>query len=101
MSMAKTSSPMKQTHQTARKAENLKVDLGVPSLIALEGEGYLPSRPEVVLTPKARSAVKRLSITLDQRGEKLSDGTLIRNSVQKSITWLCERLADSIDGSGV
>ena len=75
---------------------NISVDLGLPSLVDLQGDGYLPSRPEVMLTKKARAAVKRLSLTLDQSGAKLSDGTQVRGSAQKTIVWLCERLADTL-----
>jgi hypothetical protein len=98
--MAKTASPMRQAQSQAQRpvkpVGNLMVDLGVPSLVELDGLGYLPSRPEVMLTPKAQEAVKRLSLTLEHKNVKLSDGTQVRNSVQKTITWLCERLADSL-----
>lgn len=80
----------------ASDSEYVTVQLGIPRLIELENPGYLPIRPEVSLTPRARLAVKRLALTLDVSGEKLGDGTLVKGSVQKTICWLCEKLADSI-----
>jgi hypothetical protein len=76
--------------------EEIMISLGFSQLIDLDG-GYTPSRPELDLTDKARKAIKRLSLTLDQREERLSDGTVIGTSVAKSIVWLCERFADSIE----
>jgi hypothetical protein len=75
--------------------EEIMVNLGFGELIDLDG-GYIPSRPELDLTEKARKAIKRLSLTLDQREERLSDGTVIGPSVAKSIVWLCERFADAV-----
>jgi hypothetical protein len=64
-------------------------------MVDLDG-GYIPSRPELDLTEKARKAIKRLTLTLDQQEARLSDGTIVGTSVAKSIVWLCERFADSI-----
>lgn len=75
--------------------DEITVSLGFSELIDLDG-GYIPSRPELDLTDKARKAIKRLSLTLDQREERLSDGTVIGPSVAKSIVWLCERFADAV-----
>jgi len=74
---------------------NIKVDLGFAELIDING-GYVSSRPELDLTAKARAAVKRLSLTLEQREATLSDGSQVRQSVPKAIVWLLERFADSI-----
>jgi len=74
---------------------NITVDLGFAELIDING-GYVSSRPELDLTPKARAAVKRLSLTLEQREATLSDGSQVRQSVPKAIVWLLERFADSI-----
>ena len=76
--------------------QSVVVDLGLPGLVEYESLGYLPSRPEVILSPYAREAVKRLSLTLDMQGAKLADGTLVQGHCAKTINWLCERLADSI-----
>lgn len=75
---------------------NLSVDLGIPALVDLDELGYLPSRPEVILSPDCRKAVKRLALTLERNEATLANGTLVRNSVQKSIAWLCERFAESV-----
>ena len=75
---------------------NLSIDLGVSSLVEFEQMGYLPSRPEVTLTPKSRAAVKRLALTLEQQQATLSDGSQVRNSTSKTIAWLCERLAEAV-----
>lgn len=75
--------------------ENITVDLGFAELIDING-GYVSSRPELDLTPKARAAVKRLSLTLEQREATLSDGSQVRQSIPKAIVWLLERFADSI-----
>lgn len=83
-------------HETGNKASgNILVDLGFEELINLNG-GYIPSRPELDLTDKARGAIKRLSLTLDQREERLSDGSIVGTSVSRCIVWLCERFADSV-----
>jgi len=79
-----------------QSGETIKIDLGFSDLVDLDVLGYLPSRPEVILTPKAREAVKRLALTLEQQEAVLSDGTQVRNSASKTIVWLCERLADSL-----
>ena len=89
-------SPAANNEASAPTEQSVLVDLGIPSVVELEHPGYLPSRPEVVLSPYARRAVKRLAVTLDQSEATLQDGTLVKNSVQKSIAWLCEKLADSI-----
>lgn len=77
------------------EGENILVDLGISALIDLDG-GYIPSRPELDLTDKAKKAIKRLTLTLDQREARLSDGSIIGTSVSKTIVWLCERFADAI-----
>ena len=82
--------------KTSEPAGNISIDLGLPDLVEFENMGYLPSRPEVILTPKAREAVKRLALTLEMKEARLSDGTQVRNSTSKSIAWLCERLADGV-----
>lgn len=76
--------------------ETIKVDLGFSDMVDLDLLGYMPSRPEVILTEKARAAVKRLCVTLEQREAVLADGTHVRNSTSKTIVWLCEKLADSL-----
>ncbi len=76
---------------------NIAVDLGIPELIDFENLGYLSSRPDVTLSQRARRAIKRLSITLDQQEARLSDGTLVRGHASKTISWLCERLADAVE----
>jgi len=75
---------------------NVAVDLGLPALVDFENLGYMPSHADVRLTRNARDAVKRLAVTLDQHDAKLSDGSLVKSSVPKTIVWLCERLADSV-----
>lgn len=80
-----------------RQPQSVVVDLGLPSLVEWSDAGYLPARPEVFLSPVARKAVKRLSVTLDVNGAKLADGTLVRGHCSKTIAWLCERLADAVD----
>ncbi len=79
----------------AAQVGNLAVDLGIPGLVEFEHLGYIPHFADVKLTQPAREAVKRLSVTLDQNGARLSDGSLVKSSVPKTITWLCERLADA------
>lgn len=70
----------------------LMIDLGFKDLVEFSG-GYVPSRPELDLTPMCREAIKRLALTLEQRQERLSDGSEIRGSVPKTIVWLCEKFA--------
>lgn len=74
---------------------NILVDLGFQELVEFTG-GYVPSRPELDLTPKCREAIKRLALTLEQRQERLSDGSEIRGSVPKTIVWLCEKFAEAV-----
>jgi hypothetical protein len=81
--------------QVMNEVESILVDLGISELIDLDG-GYIPSRPELDLTDKAKKAIKRLTLTLDQREARLSDGSIIGTSVSKTIVWLCERFADAI-----
>ncbi len=73
----------------------LMINLGISDLVEFTG-GYVPSRPELDLTPACREAIKRLALTLEQRQERLSDGTEIRGSVPKTIVWLCERFAEAV-----
>lgn len=79
------------------EASTLKVDLGIKQMVDLKHLGYLPSRPELVLTKKAQEAVKRLMLTLERDEAKLSDGSQVRTSVPKAIVWLCERLSEVCD----
>lgn len=93
----------KNSRQPSTQPETVKpeapqtvvVDLGLPEVVDFEKLGYMSSRPEVVLSPEARRAVKRLALTLDQEEARLNDGTLVRGHASKTIAWLCERLADA------
>lgn len=78
------------------EAQSIAVDLGLARLLEFENMGYTPAHAEVKLSQPARTAIKRLAVTLDQKEARLADGTLVKSSVPKSITWLCERLADAI-----
>lgn len=90
--MAKQRQPIQES-----KTESISVDLGFADLIDLgDSVGYIPTRPEVNLNPQARIAVKRLALTLETRGATLADGSPVRNSVSRTIAWLCERLTESI-----
>ena len=94
MTMAKKAGTATQTNV---EPKSVVVDLGLPELVDFADLGSLSSRPEVVLSPSARKAVKRLSLTLDMTGAKLADGTLVRGHCSKTISWLCERLADAVE----
>lgn len=83
----------KVTSAVQASARQRVIQLGLESLIDFGG-GYIPSRPELDLIEKARRAVKRLSLTLDQRER---NGYRGETSIPKAIVRLCESLADSAD----
>ena len=69
------------------------------TLIDVEMMGYCPFRADVVVPRDARLAVKRLAMTLDATGATLADGTVVKNSIPKSIAWLLEQFASSVQNS--
>lgn len=68
----------------------------IDELVELENVGYCPTRAELRIPKTAIKAVKRLAVTLDAKEERLSDGTLVKNSVPRSIAWVLEKFAESI-----
>ena len=68
----------------------------IEDLIEFESMGYCPTRAEVEIPKDARNAIKRLAVTLDSRGAKLKNGTLVKNSIPKAIAWLVEKFSESV-----
>lgn len=101
MAKAKTTKQPEQPKQPEQQPPaptgNLVVDLGIPEVVDLPNTGYIPSRPEITLGPRERKAIKRLAMTLDMSEATLKNGQLVKNSVQRTVAWLCERFADSLE----
>lgn len=85
--------PVKLPQETG---EMITVDIGISRLLELDPIAYTVTHAQIELTEKARSAIKRLSLTLAQKGERLSNGKICDTSVPFAIVWLCERFAESV-----
>lgn len=83
--------------QPDAKARQPGFALGLLSdLIEFESVGYIPMYANVQIPKRSRKALKRLAVTLDAQEARLSDGTLVKNSVPKAVAWLIEQFSKSI-----
>ena len=76
--------------------DSIKVDLGLSALANLDPQAYTVTHAQIELTAKARAAIKRLSLTLAQKGERLSSGKICDTSIPFAVVWLCERLSEAV-----
>lgn len=79
--------------------QSIVIDLGVESLLGVAKSAYCSAHAQIEMTQKARLAAKRLNLTLNQMGARLSDGSIVNSSVPKTIVWLLERVADAVADS--
>jgi len=76
--------------------DTIKVELGLSMLADLDPKAYTVTHAQIELTEKARTAIKRLSLTLAQKGARLSSGKICDTSIPFAVVWLCERFSEAV-----
>lgn len=88
---------MATTRKRTKSTVSEHLDISVQGkLIDMEALGYCPYRADVIIPRSACSELKRLAMTLDANEATLSDGTLVKNSIPKTIAWMIERFAAQV-----
>lgn len=95
--MSTTKSSPKRTKPA--RSEFTEPSLNVNGKLIDSHGGYCPFRADVLIPSGSKPTIKRLAMTLDATGAKLSDGTLVKNSVPKAIAWLIEQFCNSCEES--